>query len=132
MKENLEADKKDPETEVRELYDYFNRPDRDQYEHWWFEHDEDEYLGLLVNGERAWLMYAYVKDDDFPDLFFSTRNPDYDRPETTMLEFIIDNGQKDCYPLSLIISLADALRACEFFIRNGGMAPWLTWHNDEP
>lgn len=41
-------------------------------------------LAMLVNGQRAWLMYLRHKDGDTG---FSSRNPNYNGPPRAVMEF---------------------------------------------
>jgi hypothetical protein len=54
-------------------------------------------MAMLVNGERAWLIYFRDRDED-PGL--SSRNPDYAGPPYARMAFVLDNGQRDEYPIA--------------------------------
>lgn len=95
----------------------------------WLEADgEGPSLSLLVNGDRAWLMY--LPSDGSAG--FSSRNPGYDGPREAMLPFEIENGQGDEFPLAWTLPLHETIAACEYFVTSGGeRSPALGWHDDE-
>jgi hypothetical protein len=85
-------------------------------------------LALLVNGKHAWLMYLRDHEGD-PGL--SSRNPDYAGPPNALMEFVIDNGQRDEYPIAWTLPLEQTLAACEYFVvTQGGRSPNIVWHDD--
>lgn len=85
-------------------------------------------LAMLVNGERAWLMYLRDREGD-PGL--SSRNPDFSGPSEALMEFVLDNGQLDEYPIAWTLSTEQAIAACEYFVATrGGRSPEIVWHDD--
>jgi hypothetical protein len=62
------------------------------------------------------------------DSGFSTRNPEYRGSLEALIEYRLANGQRDEYPAAWDISTAEAVRALEYFLIEGKMAPWLEWH----
>jgi hypothetical protein len=91
-----------------------------------FENDQGNILTAFVNADRAWLMYRV--DDD--DAGYSSRNPTYTGPEEAVLPYILDNGQRDEYPVSWTLPIDEVIRATEYFLETGEKAPWVTWHDD--
>jgi len=84
-------------------------------------------LAMLVNGERAWLMYLRHQDGD-PS--FSSRNAHYSGPAEATIEFLLSNGQRDEYPVAWTLPLEEAFDACEYFLLNqGGRSPAIIWHD---
>jgi immunity protein Imm1 of predicted polymorphic toxin system len=99
-----------------------------QFSEVWLDTGEDgPSLTMLVNGERAWLMYLRHHED----AGFSSRNPEYSGPPDALMEFVLVNGQGDEYPVAWTVSLEQALRACEYYISTqGGRSPDIVWHDD--
>jgi hypothetical protein len=82
----------------------------------------------LINGEAAWLMLMRWEGD----AGFSTRDPNYAGHQKDVVEYYLSNGQRDEYPASWNITTTEALRAVEYFLAEGKMAPWLQWHEERP
>jgi len=55
---------------------------------WLIPTEEWPTLAMLVNGDAAWLMFLRYEGDSG----FSTRNPKYAGPATSMLEFYLSSG----------------------------------------
>jgi hypothetical protein len=89
-----------------------------QFSEVWLNADEQEpVLAMLVNGERAWLMYL----GEAGDTGFSSRNPRYAGPPDALMEFVLDNGQLDEYPIAWTLPLEQAMATCEYFaVTQGG------------
>lgn len=83
---------------------------------------------MLVNGSSAWIMFLREEGD----AGFSTRNPKYDGPKDTLIEYFLSNGQRDEYPAEWDITAPEAIRALEHFFEAQEMAPWLQWHAEQP
>jgi len=83
-------------------------------------------LTILKRGEIGWLMYLRGPGD----AGFSSRNPAYAGDPDARLEFQIENGQVDSYPIAWTYPIVDALRAAEHFFVTGERAPWIDWHED--
>ncbi len=100
-----------------------------QFSEVWLAAGEDgPALAMLVNGERAWLMYLRDQEGD-PGL--SSRNPDYAGAPDALTEFVLDNGQRDEYLIAWTLPLEQALAACEYFVATqGGQSPEIVWHDD--
>ena len=62
----------------------------------WLHSPTGQMLAVLVNGDRAWLMFLRAEGDSG----FSSRNPAYPGPDQATLEFRLSNGQVDAYPAS--------------------------------
>jgi hypothetical protein len=85
-----------------------------------------EVLCAQLNAERGWLMYLL-----FPgDAGFSSRNPAYDGPPDAKYDFTLPNGQGDEYPACYWLPYRQVYRAILYFYVHGGLAPWITWHDD--
>jgi hypothetical protein len=100
--------------------------DRTQYKEIWVEADDGQTMCALINGDVGWLMYLRSPED----AGFSSRNPTYSGSPDEMLEYFLDNGQRDEYPLSWAIPVADVHRALEYFKTNSAPPKFVTWHND--
>jgi len=83
-------------------------------------------MAALINGDRGWLMYMEYEGDPG----FSSRNPSYDGPPTAVIEYYLDNGQRDEYPAAWAYPIADVRRAVEHFRREGTRPPFIEWHRD--
>lgn len=64
------------------------------------------------------------------DAGFSTRNPGYSGNPDALIDYCLDNGQRDQYPAEWALPVAEVQRALEHFITHAEPASWLTWHND--
>ena len=91
----------------------------------WVEFDEKS-LSALVNGDRGWLMYLQEPGDSG----FSSRNPAYAGPADAVIEYELENGQRDEYPASWAYPIEEIERALEHFRRTGERAPFVQWHRD--
>lgn len=84
-------------------------------------------FAMLVNGERAWLMYLR----EAGDTGFSSRTPHYSGPPDALMEFVLDNGQVDEYPMAWTLPVEQTIAACEYFVATqGGRSPKIMWHDD--
>jgi len=92
----------------------------------WYERNSGEILNAFVNGDRAWLMYRRNEED----AGFSTHNPAYTGPKNATLPYVLDNGQRDEFPVALTIATNEAIRAVMHFLHTGEKAPWLAWHDN--
>jgi hypothetical protein len=86
----------------------------------------DKALSALINGDRGWLIYFEAEEDPG----FSSRNPAYDGPADALIEYYLDNGQRDEYPASWAYSLDEVMRALEYFRREGKRPTFIEWHRD--
>lgn len=100
-------------------------PKRDQFQELWVRAG-DKSLSALINGEHGWLMYL----DEPGDSGFSSRNPAYDGPADAMLEYYLNNGQRDEYPASWAYPLDEVTRALEYFRREEKRPAFIEWHRD--
>ncbi len=100
-----------------------------QFSELWLEAgDTGPFLGALVNGDAALLIYLRNNEGD-PG--FSSRNPHFSGSEDELIEFVLDNGQQDEHPAAWVVPLDEAQRACEYFLQSGGeRAPEIVWHDD--
>ncbi len=109
--------------------EYWQAMKRQQFSDIWLdESDNGPALAMLVNGERAWLLYLRDHEGD-PGL--SSRNPHYEGSPDAHMEFILDNGQLDLYPISWTLTVEKAIAACEYFVAtSGGRSPDILWHDN--
>jgi hypothetical protein len=85
-------------------------------------------LVMLVNNDRAWLMYQRDQEGD-PGL--SSRNPDYAGPPNALMEFVFEYSQGDEYPIAWTLPVEQAMAACEYFVATqGGRSSEIVWHDD--
>ena len=75
----------------------------------------------------------WLADVSFPengDAGFSSRNPNYTGPSDAKLEYFLNNGQGDEYPMAWALPIEEIHRALEFFEREKKPPHFITWHND--
>lgn len=114
---------------VADLRSYWQAVRMRQFSEIWLDAGEDgPALAMLVNSERARLMYLRDREGD-PGL--SSRNPTYSGPSDALMEFVLDNGQLDEYPIAWTLPTEHAMAACEYFVATrGGCSPEIVWHDD--
>jgi hypothetical protein len=83
-------------------------------------------LCALINGDLGWLMYLR----EYGDAGFSSRNPEYDGPADTKVNFKLDNGQMDEYPRAWCYPVDIVERALKHFVETGLPPTFICWHND--
>lgn len=87
-----------------------------------------EILNAFVYKDRAWLYYWQVdEDENYDDMGFRSSDPLYKGEIDALYPYMLDNGQVDEYPCSWTIPGDEALRAVEYFLNGGAMAPWVHW-----
>ncbi len=84
-----------------------------------------EILSLLTNSvqQRAFVMFV---TQDNPTGFHTADSCE----EESEADFILSNGQRDCYGYSDTIALSEGIRAAELFFAHGGRAPFVQWQDD--
>ena len=92
----------------------------------WVELPDGQSLCALINGDCGWLMYLRCSGD----YGFSSRNPDYDGPPDAEIEYYLSNGQRDLYPASWALPVAEVRRALAYFERAHERSPFVVWHED--
>lgn len=92
----------------------------------WVETEDGQMMCALINGDRGWLMYLRESGDGG----FSSRNPTYDGPPEAMMEFLLNNGQMDEYPLAWTLPIQEVQRALGYFKTERKPPPFITWHDD--
>src|SRR4051794_25542987 len=100
--------------------------ERARYAELWAELDDGQAMCALINGDQGWLMYLREPGD----AGFSSRNPRYDGPPDATLEYYLNNGQRDEYPLAWALPADQVYRALDDFKRSGRPPAYITWHND--
>ena len=96
------------------------------HQHLWFDGPHGQMLSVLINGDSGWLMYIRQPGD----AGFSSRNPEYDGPANALIDYVIDNGQRDQYPASWALPVPLIMRAIEYFQSAGLRPPFIAWHDD--
>jgi ribosomal protein L7/L12 len=101
-------------------------------------------LGALMNTRVGWL--TYLRHDD-GDPGYSSRNPMYDKSDTTLgalafdglfrrehvpvIKYRLSNGQEDEFPASWALPELDIMHALEYFVEHEGRRPpFIQWHDD--
>jgi len=102
------------------------RSPRPRFLELWVAAPPDQSLCALISGEVGWLMYLREEGD----AGFSTRNSSYTGSPDALMDYYLENGQHDPYPVAWALPVAEVQRALEHFIIHAEPASWLTWHND--
>lgn len=100
--------------------------DETPYREIWVETDDGQSLCALINGGWGWLLYLRENGD----AGFSSRNPEYTGPEDAMLDYRLENGQGDEYPLAWALPVERVKEAVDYFRREQKPPPFVVWHND--
>ncbi len=106
----------------------FEQVRQQQFSELWLDvGDEGPSLAMLVNGTQAWLMYLC---DHHGDPGFHSLNPSYHGPADLLMQFQLNNGQMDEYPVAWTLALEDACDACIYFATTQGeRSPTITWED---
>ncbi|AFM39266.1 hypothetical protein Desaci_0190 [Desulfosporosinus acidiphilus SJ4] len=99
---------------------------KNQYKQIWLETEDEQAMCALINGDKGWLMYLRYNGDSG----FSSRNPNYNGDPRAVLEYYLDNGQCDEYPLSWTLPIVEVERALDYFKKEKKPPKFITWHND--
>lgn len=99
---------------------------QNQYKEIWIEVEDGQAMCALINGDKGWLMYLRNSED----AGFSSRNPNYNGDPKAVLDFYLDNGPCDEYPLSWVLPLDEVERAMAYFRKDKRLPTFITWHND--
>src|SRR5262249_46706721 len=84
-------------------------------------------LAMLGNGARAGLRDLRAAGATG----FSSRNPPYSGPPDALMEFVLENGQVDDYPMAWTLPVEQTIAACEYFVATqGDRSPEIVWHDD--
>lgn len=97
-----------------------------QYHEIWIDGNDDSHLCALINGNMGYLMY--LPDEDGRS--FSSRNPDYKGDNNKLLDFSLENGQLDYYPLSWCLPLSTIEKALIYFKESKKCPSFIKWHDD--
>ena len=100
--------------------------DRAKYSEVWLESRDGQSMCALTNGNLGWLMYLR----ETGDAGFSSRNPSYTGSPDATLDYCLNNGQADEYPLSWALPIDEVRRALAYFGREQKPPPFINWHND--
>ena len=94
----------------------------------WAELEDEQSICALVNNEKnlGWLMYLRTPDD----AGFSSRNPDYVGPPSTVIQYRLENGQMDEYPAFWALQGDKIFQALRDFLLHQRPPSWVVWHND--
>lgn len=92
----------------------------------WVETDDGQAMCALINEDCGWLLYLPKSGD----AGFSSRNLAYDGPPEATMEFLLNNGQMDEYPLAWTLPIQEVQRALDHFKRERKPPSFITWHDD--
>ena len=107
-----------------DIHAEFVKPE--QYKELWVTSEQGSSLGIFVNGDRGFLMFIRCEEDPG----FTTRNPDYNGPDSALIEYRLKNGQIDEYPASWALPTKKLRKAVNEFLQSGTLPSGLTWHDD--
>jgi len=96
-----------------------------RYSEVWLSFTQGRDVSMLVNGNRAWLMYLVNTDEECWHTLGDAKVADAEE-----VEFKLANGQLDRYPESWLISTEAAVAALEYFLKRGERDPALRWFRD--
>jgi hypothetical protein len=82
-----------------------------RYQELWYQAPPEKSLCVLINGDFGWLMYVREPGD----AGLSSRNLDYSGPADATIDFMLSNGQLDCYPASWALPLPLVMKAIAYF-----------------
>lgn len=111
---------------AEELEWQFERIQGTQFAEIWLQHETGQWLGVLINRNRAMLIYGRFEGDPG----FSSRSSPEENESEELVEFILSNGQRDEYRASWTVSTELALRGIVYLFTHGQPVPWITWHDD--
>ena len=97
-----------------------------EYAEIWIDHNNFPALGGLIHADRGWLML--IRYDG--DAGYSSRGSDEAAHSAEELDFILDNGQRDLYPLAWTLPTVDVLNALRHFAASRQVPESVRWHND--
>lgn len=100
--------------------------EKNQFREIWVFTEDEQAMCALMNGAQGWLMY--VREEG--DAGFHSINPGYDGDRNAVMEFYLNNGQRDEYPVSYVIPAAEIERALQYFENEKKPPDFITWHND--
>src|SRR3982074_2601339 len=83
-----------------------------QYREIWADTPDGQIMGELINGDRGFLIYIYMRKVADPGS--SSRCPNYAGPSNAVIEYVLSNGQRDEHPASFAISKCEIDRALPF------------------
>ena len=96
------------------------------YKEIWIDTDNEQHMCALINGNRGILMNLPDEEGNS----FTSRNDNYSGDSNERVEFLLDNGQVDCYPLSWCLPVEIVEQALEYFKAENKLPPFITWHDD--
>ena len=100
--------------------------DRNLYKEIWIELEDGQSMCALINRDKGMLMYLR----EIGDAGFSSRNPNYKGISDKKLDFYLENGQLDEYPLSWVLPIEEINKALNYFEIEKKPPSFITWHND--
>ncbi len=94
----------------------------------WLVIDDGPYISTLINhqADRALVMFGRYEGD--PGL--SSRSTDSACMSDEPLEFYLNNGQRDEYPIAWTVSTNEAREAFAYTLIHRQPLPSMTWHDD--
>jgi len=112
----------DPEQLIY-LYQNFAQAKNTQSAEIWYEAKEDEFLVVLINGDRATLMY--LENDEDSGIY--SYDLTYVGAEEATLDFTLNNGEINQIPVSWTLPASNVILAVEYFLQTGAIPSWITW-----
>lgn len=100
--------------------------EKSPFEEVWVQAPNGQALCALINGELGWLMVLRSEGD----AGLSSRNPAYVGPPEAQIDYRLNNGQRDSYPASWALPIAEVRRAVAYFEREHQPPPFVVWQED--
>ena len=85
---------------------------------------ENSAICVLVNRDLSFVVFE-EKDENY----FHSVNVLYDNTKDK-IDFILSNGQRDCYSKGFCVETAQAVKAVLHFYETGRKANWIRWEKD--
>jgi hypothetical protein len=100
---------------------------KQKYREIWVSYDENQHMCALINNNIGWVMYV----SDECEAGLCTRNMEYKGNFDDEIEYVLDNGQEDLYPVRWAIGVTEIYTALATFIETGVLDNSLTWIEDD-
>lgn len=95
-----------------------------KYKEIWIDTADGQHMSALINSDKGILMYMPGDEGNS----FTSRNSDYSGDVDEEVEFLLDNGQPDYYPLSWCLPIEIVEQALEYFKQENKLPSFIIWH----
>jgi hypothetical protein len=76
----------------------------------------------LIHGDYGSLVYTNAGEK------LASRNPRYTGPPVAIIEYYLNNGQRETHPAAWALPVEAVRRAIEYFRGNESPPPFIDWH----